>query len=132
MFKDKTTYLLMLAEGVVNFRLFFPFKYNISIMFQQQMIPTHCKNKTGNLFIITCELTCFCVLVETRVFGKLEQGETLLNGRPDVRLRAQQVRGPVLTLERRKGKRSSSHISGTRTSWLQVSRFSYEQGIVLT
>lgn len=23
MFKDKTTYLLMLAEGVVNFRLFF-------------------------------------------------------------------------------------------------------------
>lgn len=132
MFKDKTTYLLMLAEGVVNFRLFFPFKYNISIMFQQQMIPTHCKNKTGNLFIITCELTCFCVLVETSVFGKLEQGETLLNGRPDVRLRAQQVRGPVLTLERRKGKRSSSHISGTRTSWLQVSRFSYEQGIVLT
>lgn len=132
MFKDKTTYLLMLAEGVVNFRLFFPFKYNISITFQQQMIPTHGKNKTCNLFIITCEFTCFCVLVETRVFGKLEQGETLLNGRPDVRLWAQQVRGPVLTLERRKGKNCSSHINGIRTSWLQVSRFSYEQGIVLT
>lgn len=97
------------------------------------MIPIHCKDETDNLFIITCELTCFCVLVETRVFGKLEQGETLLNGRPDVCFRAQQVRGPVLTLERRKGKKKkiSSHISGTRTSWLQVSRFSYEQEIVL-
>lgn len=43
-------------------------------------------------------INCFCILVETRVFEKLEQRETLLNRGPNIRLRTQQVRGSILTL----------------------------------
>lgn len=53
----------------------------------------------------------------------LEQGQALLNGCPHVGLRAQQVRGPVLTLPGGKnGKKETKKravISVARELWLQ-------------
>lgn len=52
--------------------------------------------------------TCFWILVETAVLGVLKWRQTLLNGYPNIGLRTQQIRWPILTLKRSEEK-SHSH-----------------------